>query len=162
MAFLSTVYETKATCASHFRMQLTITRGFLHVCLQNSSTFKCFVCYVTLRHFWTLQLLVTFRVTISADYSDISLSRFVTYNLYQKLFFGFTPGRNCNRRYQGQLRPSGLFLLCCVRLFCFTFEWQVPTVTVSKKLRSKGLPPLQMGVFEEKSSHTPGMHWVSR
>lgn len=50
----------KATCASHFRMQLTITRGFLHVCLQNSSTFKCFVCYVTLRHFWTLQSWVAF------------------------------------------------------------------------------------------------------
>lgn len=37
----------------------------------------------------------------------------------------------------------------------------MPTVTVSEKIRSKGLPPLQMGVFEEKSSHTPGMHWVS-
>lgn len=24
-----------------------------------------------------------------------------------------------------------------------------------------GLPSLQMGVFEERPSHTPGMHWVS-
>ena len=27
---------------------------------------------------------------------------------------------------------------------------------------SPGLPSLQMGVFEERAAHTPGMHWVSR
>lgn len=34
-------------------------------------------------------------------------------------------------------------------------------VTLSSKSRTTNLPPLQMGVFEERPSHTPGMHWVS-
>lgn len=142
-------------------MQLTITRGFLHVCLQNSSTLKCFVCYVTLRHLWTLNKLL--GGIFSGVRPCIIQCHFFFMLWHNSNFFRHVWEGTATSGGIGDLDPD---TACCgfdcgVRIFCFSFEWQVPTVTVSGRLRLKGLPPLQMGVFEEKSSHTPGMHWVS-
>jgi hypothetical protein len=47
-------------------------------------------------------------------------------------------------------------VVCAKRGLCLWDE-------VSEKYEtSPGLPSLQMGVFEERPSHTPGMHWVRR
>lgn len=35
------------------------------------------------------------------------------------------------------------------------------SVAIAQGLRSLAAPTLQMGVFEENTSRTPGMHWVN-